>query len=149
MNSRSREGAKEMSAPAISDDDMVEIQLRKWMARGRLHNVTLRPAYSHPSVPAGETVLAEVVDRAGRGVFFTGSGFTLPERGFIRYADVLTATWISSGANRSARKREEFDRIELSFRDGSSATLADVGQAVFPLLRFFGWMIGRREPRHG
>ena len=33
-----------MSEPAISDADMVEIQLRKWIGRGQVHNVTLRPA---------------------------------------------------------------------------------------------------------
>jgi hypothetical protein len=134
-----------MSAPTISDAEMVEIQLRKWMTRGDLSNVTLRPTYSHPSIPAGETVVAEIIDRSGQGVFFTGGGFTLPGRGFVRYEDVQTATWISTQPDRLPRKREEFDHIELSFRDGSSATLADVGQAAFPLLRFFEWMIERRK----
>jgi hypothetical protein len=134
-----------MGAPVISDADMLEIQLRKWIRRGHVHNVTLRPTYSHPSVPVGEIVVAEVLDRAGRGLFFTSSGLTLPERGFIRYADVLTATWISSGPDRIAHKREDFDQIELSFHDGSSAMLADLGQAVFPLFQFFQWMIARRQ----
>jgi hypothetical protein len=134
-----------MSAPAISDADMVVIQLRKWMGRGHVHNVTLRPAYSHPSISSGETVVAEIIDRTGRGVFFTGGGFTLPERGFIRYAEVEAATWISSRPDRLARKREDFDHIELSLRDGSSAVLADMDQAVFPLLRSFEWMIQRRK----
>jgi hypothetical protein len=134
-----------MSAPAISDAEMVEIQLGKWMTRGHVHNATLRPKYSHPSIPAGETVVAEVIDRAGQGVFFTGGGFTLPGRGFVRYDDVQSATWISTGPDKLARKREDFDHIELSFRDGSSATLADMDQSVFPLLRFFEWMVGRRK----
>jgi hypothetical protein len=131
--------------PAIADAEMVEIQLRKWMARGRVHNVTLRPTYSHPSVPAGETVIAEIVDRRSQGVFFTNSGFTLPGLGFIRYGDILSASWISSRPDRLARKSEDFDHIELSLRDGSSVTLADVEQAVFPLLRFFEWTIARRK----
>jgi len=134
-----------MNPPVISDADMVEIQLRKWMERGHLHNVTLRPTYSHPSVPAGETVVAEVIDRAGQGVFFTGSGFTLPGRGFIRYDDVQAATWISSRPDKLARKREDFDHIELSLRDGSPVTLADMDQSVFPLLKFFAWMVERRK----
>ena len=128
----------------ISDADMVEIQLRKWMARGHAHNVTLRPTYSHPSVPASETLIAEVVDRSGNGLFFTTNGFTLPDRGFIRYGDIISAAWISKQPDKLARKREDFDYIELSLRDGSSATLKDLEQAVFPLLRFFQWMIERR-----
>jgi hypothetical protein len=134
-----------MSAPAISDADMVEIHLRKWTGRGHLHNVTLRPTYSHPSVPLGEIVVAEVIDRAGQGVFFTGSGFTQPGRGFIRYDDIQSATSISARPDRFARKQEDYDHIELSFRDGSSATLVDVDQAAFPLLRFFQWMLERRR----
>jgi len=134
-----------MSAPAISDADMVEIQLRKWIGRGHLHNVTLRPTYSHPSVPIGEAVVAEVVNRAGQGVFFTGCDFTLPGRSFIHYDDVQVVTLISSRPDKLARKRENFDCIELSLRDGSSATLPDLDQAVFPLRRFFEWMVERRK----
>ncbi len=136
-----------MNAPAISNADMVEIQLRKWIGKRRVHNVTLSPAYSHPSVPAGERVIAEVIDRSGQGLFFTGSGFTLPGHSFIRYDDITAAEWISSEpiAVRAKRKREDFDHIEFSLRDGSSVTLADVEQAAFPLLHSFEWMIERRK----
>jgi hypothetical protein len=134
-----------VSTPAISNADMVAIQLRKWMARGHVYNVTLRPTYSHPSVPAGETPVAEVVDLSAQGVFFTGSGFTLPGHGFIRYDEIMSATWISTRPQGQARKAEDYDHIEFSLRDGSSATLTDVEQAVFPLLRFFRWMLERRK----
>jgi hypothetical protein len=134
-----------MSTPAISDADMLEIQLRKWIARGRVHNVTLRPTYSHPSVPVGETVVAEIVDRSSQGVFFTNNGFTLPGSGFIRYGDIVSAAWISTRPARLPLKREDFDHIELLLRDGSSVTLIDVEQAVFPLLRFFQWTINKRK----
>jgi hypothetical protein len=130
---------------------MVEIQLRKWIGKRRVHNVKLRPAYSHPSLPAGETVIAVVVDRDGQGLFFTGSGFTSPGHGFIRYDDIMVAEWISSEPLdvKATRKREDFDHIEFSLRDGSSVTLADLDQAVFPLLRFFEWMIQRRKQAAG
>jgi hypothetical protein len=136
-----------MSAPAISDADMVEIQLRKWIGKRRVHNVKLRPAYSHPSVPAGEVVIAEVLDRSGQGLFFTGTGFTLPSHGFIRYDDIVSAEWISSEPFevRARRKREDYDHIEFSLRDGSSVTLTDVEQAAFPLLQFFEWMISKKK----
>ena len=90
-------------------------------------------------------MIAEVIDRSGQGVFFTGSGFTLPGRGFISYDEVVSATWISTRPDRPTRKREDFDHIEFSLRDGSSVTLTDVDQAAFPLLRFFEWMIERRK----
>jgi hypothetical protein len=134
-----------MSASTLSNADMLEIQLRKWIGKRHVPNVSLSPSYSHPSVPAGETVIAEVVDRSAQGLFFTGSGFTLPGHGFIRYDDIVTAEWISSQPGRFVRKREDYDHIELSLRDGSSVTLADVEQAVFPLLHFFKWMTERRR----
>lgn len=136
-----------MSAPNISNADMLEIQLRKWIGKRQVPNVKLSPSYSHPSVPVGEDVVAEVIDRGGIGLFFTGGGFTCPGRGFIKYDDIQAAEWISSEpfGSRAKRKREDYDHIELSLRDGSSVALADVQEAVFPLLRFFEWMIERGQ----
>jgi hypothetical protein len=137
-----------MSAPAISNADMVEIQLRKWIGKRGVHNIKLSPAYSHPSVPVGETVIAEIIDRSGQGLFFTGGGFKLPGHDFIHYDNITAAEWISSEpfGVRAKHKREDFDHIEFVLRDGSSVTLTDVEQAVFPLLHFFQWMIrGRKQ----
>jgi hypothetical protein len=137
-----------MNTSVISNADMLEIQLRKWMGKRKVYNVELRPSYSHPSVPTGETVIAVVTDRCGQGLFFTANGFTSPGRDFIRYEDIVAAEWISSEsfAVRVKRKREDYDHIELLLRDGSSATLTDVEAAVFPLLHFFEWMIRRSIP---
>jgi hypothetical protein len=134
-----------MSTTTISIADMLEIQLRKWIGKQHIPNIRLSPSYSHPSVPAGEPVIAEVIDRSSQRLFFTGSGFTLPGHGFICYDDIVTAKWISSRPDRFARKREDYDHIEFALRDGSSVTLTDVEQAVFPLLHFFEWMIERRK----
>lgn len=136
-----------MNAPAISISDMLEIQLRKWIGKKRVHNVKLNPPYSPPSVPAGEAVVAEIIDRSAQSLFFTGAGFTLPGRGFISYDDIVAAEWISSEplGVRAERKREDYDHIEIMLRDGASVTLADVEQAVFPLLHFFEWVIQRRQ----
>ena len=92
-------------------------------------------------------MIAEVIDRSGQVLLFTGSGFTLPGRGFIRYDDIMAAEWISSEpfAVGARRKREDFDHIEFQLGDGSSVTLMDVEQAAFPLLHFFEWMIRRRK----
>ena len=126
---------------------MVEIQLRKWIGKRDVHNIKLSPAYSHPSVPAGETVIAEIIDRSGQGLFFTGSGFTLPGHGFIQYDNIAAAEWISSEpfAIKAKRKRDAFDHIELTLGDGSLVMLTDIEQAVFPLLNFFQWMLRRRK----
>ena len=97
-------------------------------------------------MPKGQTVVAEVVDRTGQGLFFTGSGFTLPGHGFVNYDDIKEASWMSAkgGLVTPGRKREEFDHLEFSLQDGSSVMLTDVDQAVFPLLHFFEWLSNRR-----
>jgi len=45
-----------------------------------------------------------------------------------------------------SQKRTTFDQIELTLSDGSLAKLAELDQAVFPVLKFFQWMISRRNP---
>ena len=130
-----------MAAPKISIGEMVEIQLRKWMTRGHLHNVILKPKRSHPSVPQDETIIAEVIDQSGKSLFFTVNGFTLPGKGFICYREIKAVKWISFKPDRFRRKAEDFDHIEFLLLDGSQVALTDVEQAVFPLLKFFEWLL--------
>lgn len=136
-----------MNAPAISDADMVQIQLQKWIGKRNVLNVKISPPYSHPCVPEGDKVIAEVVDKSGQGLFFTDSGFTFPGRGFIHYTDVVAAHWMSSDPhlNKGKRKHELYDHIELSLSDGASITLSDLDKAVFPLLHSFEWMVRNRK----
>lgn len=98
-------------------------------------------------MPVGDVVIAEVVDRYAQGLFFTSSGFTLPGRGFFRYEDIVAAEWISSEpfVVKAPRKRKDYDHIELALRDGSSVTVTDVEQAVFPLLHFFEWVARKQR----
>ncbi len=136
-----------MSAYAKSNADMLEFLLRKWIRKRHVHNVRLKPDYSHLSVPVGETVIAEVVDRSSQGWFFTESGFTVPSGGFIRYDDIIASQWISLDPSKvnAEGKRENYDHIEFSLRDGSLIALTDVEQAVFPLLRFFDWVLAKKK----
>src|ERR1017187_7901864 len=134
-----------MNPPTISNADMLEIQLRKWIGKRHVPTITLNPNYSHPFVPAGEVVIAEVIDRTGVGLFFTNRGFTLPSRGFINYDDIQAAAWISTEPISLSRKREDYDHIELSLRGGSVVTVTDVEGAVFPLLHFFEWMVQKKN----
>jgi hypothetical protein len=47
-------------------------------------------------------------------------------------------------------KSEHFDRLIVKGGDGSTIVLDHLGQAVFPLQRFFGWLLLRAEAaKHG
>jgi hypothetical protein len=133
-----------MTTPKISTGEMIEIQLQKWMTRGHLHNVILKPKRSHPSLPKDEILVAEVIDRSGQSYFFTNNGFTLPRKGFVSYQEIKAVKWISFKPDRFKRKAEDFDHIEFLFLDGSQIALTDVEQAVFPLLKFFEWTLEKR-----
>jgi hypothetical protein len=111
-----------------------------------VHPPYLTPTWSRFSSGSGSARDAFTTSRCVRGTF-TSSGFTLPGQGFIHYSDITAAKWISSEPfpARARRKQEDFDHIEFALRNGSSVTLTDVEQAVFPLLHFFKWMIERRK----
>jgi len=137
-----------VSAPIITAADMLEIQFRKASKQGHIHNATLRPAYSHTNIPADDQPVVEIVDRRGQGVFFAGRGFTVPSHGFVFYEDIDRAHWMRQDISR-ARKRDEFDRIEFRLRDGRTVMLMDLGQSVFPLLKFFDWLVRKQKQRLG
>jgi len=131
-----------MSRPVIKPSEKLEIQFRKWLNKGHLHNVVLRPSYTRSGLPLQEEFLVDVIDKAGRSIPFTESGFLAPERGFIRYVDVKGVHWIAKdrASFNPEDKREIFDRLEFELSDDSTLLLQGLDQAVFPLLKFFEWM---------
>jgi hypothetical protein len=133
-----------MATPKISTGEMIEIQLQKWMTRGHLHNVILKPNRSLSSLPKGEVLVAEVIDRSGQSYFFTNNGFILLGKGLVSYQEIKAIKWISFKPDRFNRKADDFDHIEFLFLDGSQVALTDVEQAIFPLLKFFKWMLEKR-----
>jgi hypothetical protein len=76
-------------------------------------NITLFPAYSHPDVPAGESLIMEFIDPKGQGLFFTTNGFTVPGHGFIPYKSVGHADWGSIST--AGPNYKEF--VQLTFHD--------------------------------
>ena len=92
-----------MSARPFSNTELAEYV--RIIGLGQMANVTLDPAHSHPDVPAGEVVVMEVVDLNGQGLFFTGSGFTVPGHGFVPYKDIFGADWARRGLTMADKKR--------------------------------------------
>lgn len=132
-----------MSGAKITAAEKLEIQFKKWLNSGHLDNVVLRPPYSRSGLPEGEMFLLDIIDKAGCSIPFTGSGFLMPGRGFIRYAEVkrlhsiLESLPLSSPAN----KQELMSRVQLTLADGSTVVLKDVGEATVPLRSFFEWLL--------
>ncbi len=133
----------EMNRPAIKAAEKLEIQFKKWLKKGCLHNVVLHPTYVRSGLPSQDIFLADVIDKAGRSIPFTDSGFLPPEHGFVRYAEIGRVHWISKKGLVGfdpEDKRQVFDRLEIELSDTSTLILRDLDQAVFPLLKFFEWL---------
>jgi hypothetical protein len=131
-----------MSRAVVKPAEKLKIQFRKWLNKGYLHNVVLHPTYARSGLPVEETFIADVIDKAGRSIPFTESGFLAPDHGFVRYADIERTHWISKNWDGSdpKDKRQRFDHLELELSDNSTLLLKDLDQAVFPLLKFFEWL---------
>jgi hypothetical protein len=136
-----------MNTEATPEAEMLANQLQKWVSRGQVRNVRLRPAYAHPAIPLGQIAIAEVISRNGDSAFFAETGFVLPGRGFIPYDHVKSAAMPARTGARGGSRRDEFDHVQFGLQDGSSTLLTSIEQAVFPLLTFFEWLIGQREAR--
>lgn len=131
-----------MSAPPFSKTELAEyVQI---IGFGQMDNVTLNPAHSHPDVPAAEAVVMEVIDRDGRGLFFTGSGFTIPGHGFVPYKDIFGADWARCGLTTADKKK-----IEISFTNRPLVVTLNLGDGATRLGLFIHAMAmkHRRHPR--
>jgi hypothetical protein len=112
-----------MSAPAIQVD--VKAVMFQLMNSKEHQGVKLCQIDSHPSVPKGEIVLMEVIERGGQSLFFTGTGFTLPGHGFIPYAVTERADWPRGPYPFSHPQRREDDgALEFVFADRPSVTIS-------------------------
>ena len=71
-------------------------------------------------------------------------------RTVLRYEELEHCIWIDRDHEQKAKlKHSHFQRIILERRDGSELVLDGLGQAVFPLLKFFWFKLGRGEPQAG
>jgi hypothetical protein len=117
-----------MNAPPASNADMLEF-LRFCMVDGQPPNFRLCPAGTHPSVPEGDTVLLEVIDLNGQGVFFTNSGVALPNHGFTSYRRITSVGY------RWPDKLQTDAYVDLVLRDAPKVRI-NLGKAteVVPLV---------------
>jgi hypothetical protein len=62
--------------------------------------------------------------------------------GSLAYSDISKAIWMAKETSEKLRLKTtpEFDRLTVERFDGTSLVIEELGQAVFPLLRAFGWI---------
>ena len=136
-----------MPVSSWSNREMLEVQFKKHIRKGYVTNAVMAPSYGQARVPAGESVVVEVINNQSIGMLFTENGFVAPNQGFLRYEEIKDVHWISPNGNEVVRlKQTHSDRLMLQLRNGSCLVLDGLGSAYHPILRFFEWAIARRSP---
>ena len=116
--------------------------LRRWNRKGYTPNVALAEKGGEPPIrlEKDEWSIALIQTADGRKLFLTSDRIIEGDRTVIRYGEVIRCHWITdhADAQEAARlKQTHCDRLVLDLRDGRKVVLDQLGQAVFPLLRFF------------
>jgi hypothetical protein len=127
--------------------EMIIVQLRKWDRKGHLKN---RPRPDLQIVlPGARLTRVEVDTRHGKTCVFESTAMLVVSGSAVEasaaYADVSGAVWIAKEMDEKIRLKRspDFDRLIVERFDGTSLVIDGLGQAVFPLLRAFGWIGGQ------
>lgn len=125
--------------------------LRRWVRKGHSPNVSLAEdgAVVSAALEAGEKLIAVVRADNGRQFVLTDSRVVEGGETLFRYAEVTRCHWITDHPDpiEAARlKRSHFDRLIVEV-SGRRVVIEQIGQAVFPLLRFLE-SVAVEEQRH-
>jgi hypothetical protein len=124
--------------------EIIVVQLRKWDRKGCLKNRP-RPDLQTNSGGAKLTVV-EVETRHGKTCLFESDAMQIVSgtavEGSLAYSDISKAICMAKETSEKLRLKTtpEFDRLIVERFDGTSLVIEGLGQAVFPLLRAFGWI---------
>jgi hypothetical protein len=131
--------------------DWLATLLRRWVRKGYTPNVTLAEDGTELAIGLedGERVVALVRTADGREIILTSVRVVEHGRTVLRYGEVVRCHWITDEPRpRDVRrlKQTHFDRLILDLENGGKVVLEQLGQAVFPLQRFFVSIISAVGP---
>jgi hypothetical protein len=134
--------------------DWLATLLRRWVRKGYALNVTLADDGIELAIGLedGERVVALVQTADGRAIILTSERVVEQGRTVLRYGEVVRCDWITDEPRpRDLRrlKQTHFDRLILELENGGKVVLVGLGQAVFPMQRFFNSMISAVGPNAG
>lgn len=99
-------------------------------------------------VEANETAIAEILLASGGSpIIVTDLRLMRDGETLLRYDELQHCIWIDRDREMQVkRKVSHYERLILERSDGTELVLDGLGQAVFPLLKFFWFMLRRGEP---
>jgi hypothetical protein len=129
--------------------EMLVVQLRKWDRKGYLKN---RPRPDLQNRLHGAAVDRVEFDTGnGKTCVFDSAGLQVLSgtavEATVAYGDVSGADWMATEIDEKTRMKRtpDFDRLIIERFNGASLVIDGLGQAVFPLLRAFGWIAARNN----
>jgi hypothetical protein len=132
--------------------DYLRWKLGKW-AREYAPNIKVVPEGSQVSVPleSNEHAIAEIsLASSASPIVVSDTRLVREGETLLRYDQVEHCIWIDRDREmKGMLKHSHFQRMILERSDGSELILDGLGQAVFPLLQFFWFKLGRGEPTAG
>lgn len=134
---------------ARTNADYLGWKLGRW-AREHAPNILMLTdsAPGNIRLEPDETAIAQISLAASKSpILVTDIRLIRDGQTLLRYDDLRYCIWIDRDRKMKGKlKQTHFQRIILERHDGSELVLDGLGQAVFPLLKFFWFKLGRREP---
>ena len=119
-------------------------------SRKHAPNIRMLAEESPIAIPleSSESAIAEIsLTPAGSPITVTDLRLIRDGETLVRYEDLQHCIWIDRDRETKLKlKVTHFQRIILERKDGSELILDGLGQAVFPLLKFFWFVLGRGDP---
>jgi hypothetical protein len=132
--------------------DYLRWKLGQW---AREYAPNIRMLADGSSIPVrlefDESAVAEIsLASGGSPIVVTDIRLVRDGQTILRYDELKHCIWIDRDRETKVkRKTSHFHRMILELNDGSEFVLEGLGQAVFPLLKFFWFKLGRDESAAG
>lgn len=129
--------------------EYLQCQLGKW-SREHAPNIKMLVEQSPIAIPleSNESAIAEIsLGSGGSPIIVTDLQLMRDGETLLRYDELQHCIWIDRDRKMQVKlKVSHYQRLILERKDGSELILDGLGQTVFPLLRFFWFVLGRGDP---
>jgi hypothetical protein len=133
-----------------TDESYLRWKFAQPVAKGYAPNVKLLDGDKRPDsvvLGPGESPVAQIELQSGGSLLVTNARLIGPDETIVRFAEVRYCDWIDRDRTVAARlKASKYGRIIFEMSDGGEIVFDGLGQAVFPLLKFFWFKLRFSRP---
>ena len=134
---------------ARTNESYLRWKFGEWVAKVYTPNVTLVDAGARLPVELepGESAICQIARESdAMPLLLTDARLVRGDDTLIRFTEVRSCDWIERGiVVTPAQKATGFQRLIIEVDSGHRVVIDGLGNAVFPLLKFFWFKLGRRR----